>query len=222
MTFENLLGGIAPTLLPADPALDELIAHGSEQFVEIASRHLDSSLCWAILSEGALAAATPDAELMAYAFARTGYHRGLDALRKNGWRGSGPVPWEHEPNRGFLRCLAALARLSGSLGDGAEHDRCWQFLRDSSETGYQVLQARKDAVPVADLVRDVTAADGPEPRTDEPPADDVTETEATADTTGDAAPGAESTASPAASAAETEPDASVAAPVTDESAPDVP
>jgi hypothetical protein len=158
MTFENLLGGIAPTLLPADPALDELIAHGSEQFVEIASRHLDSSLCWAILSEGALAAATPDAELIAYAFARTGYHRGLDALRRAGWRGSGPVPWEHEPNRGFLRCLASLARLSGALGDEAEKERCWQFLRDSSSTGFDVLRPRTEAIPMADLVRAVTGS----------------------------------------------------------------
>lgn len=168
MTFENLLGGLAPTLLPSDPALDELIAHGSEQFVEIASRHLDSSLCWAILSEGALAAATPDAELIAYAFARTGYHRGLDALRRSGWRGSGPVPWEHEPNRGFLRCLASLARLSGALGDDAEKERCWQFLRDSSQTGFDVLQARTEAVPMADLVRAVT---GSRPTTAPDPSD---------------------------------------------------
>lgn len=158
MTHQNLLGGQPPTLLPPDPALAELIAHGSDRFVEIASRHLDSSLCWAIMSEGSRSAATPDALLIAYAFARTGYHRGLDTLRKNGWRGSGPVPWEHEPNRGFLRCLAGLAELSGELGDSAEHDRCWQFLRDCSEEGYQALQSRVKApsVDVHELVRDVT------------------------------------------------------------------
>ncbi len=159
MTHQNLLGGGQPTLLPPDPALDELIAHGSDRFVEIASGHLDSSLCWAIMAEGSRSASTPDAILIAYAFARTGYHRGLDALRKSGWRGSGPVPWEHEPNRGFLRCLAALARLSGEMGDTDEHDRCWQFLRECSEEGYQILLRRSQA-PVADfheLVRDVTA-----------------------------------------------------------------
>lgn len=161
MTHQNLLGGQAPTLLPPDAALAELIAHGSDRFVEIASRHLDSSLCWAIMAEGSLSAATPDAVLIAYAFARTGYHRGLDALRQNGWRGSGPVPWEHEPNRGFLRCLAALARLSGELGDTTEHDRCWQFLRDCSEQGYHELQ-RRMSEPPADLhalVEDVTGGE---------------------------------------------------------------
>ena len=44
-----------------------------------------------------------------YAYARVGYHRSLDLLRRNGWKGHGPVPWEHEPNRGFLTCLALLA-----------------------------------------------------------------------------------------------------------------
>src|SRR3712207_7637209 len=43
-----------------------------------------------------------------YAYARVGYHRGLDSLRRNGWRGVGPIPWEHEPNRGFLRALYSL------------------------------------------------------------------------------------------------------------------
>lgn len=161
MTIENLLGGIPATRLPVDPALDELIEHGSEEFVGIAARHLDSSLCWAILSEGSLAARSADAELIAYAFARTGYHRGLDTLRRNGWKGSGPIPWEHEPNRGFLRCLAMLATVSERLGDDEERDRCWQFLRDSSETGYHFMRARvaEGASPVADLVRDITEAD---------------------------------------------------------------
>ena len=43
----------------------------------------------------------------AYAYARTGYHRGLDQLRRSGWKGFGPIPFSHEPNRGFLRALAA-------------------------------------------------------------------------------------------------------------------
>ena len=48
-----------------------------------------------------------------YAYARTGYHRGLDQLRRSGWKGAGPVPWSHEPNRGFLRALAALHARGG-------------------------------------------------------------------------------------------------------------
>ena len=89
-----------------------------------------SSLAWAVLAEGALADGDRDVE--AYAYARTGYHRSLDSLRKSGWRGQGPVPWSHEPNRGFLRALAALARAARAIGESDEEARCTQFLRDSS------------------------------------------------------------------------------------------
>ena len=65
-----------------------------------------------------------------YAYARTGYHRGLDALRRSGWKGHGPVPWEHEPNRGFLRALHALARAAAAIGEDEEYERCRQFLAD--------------------------------------------------------------------------------------------
>jgi len=67
-----------------------------------------------------------------YAYARVGYHRSLDLLRRNGWKGHGPVPWEHEPNRGFLRCLATLARSARAIGEDDEWQRCSEFLRDSS------------------------------------------------------------------------------------------
>ena len=62
---------------------------------------------------------------------RTGYHRGLDALRRAGWKGQGPIPWEHEPNRGFLRALAALSRAAGGIGEREEQQRCATFLGDS-------------------------------------------------------------------------------------------
>jgi hypothetical protein len=42
------------------------------------------------------------------------------------------VPWSHEPNRGFLRALAALARAARAIGESDEEARCTQFLRDSS------------------------------------------------------------------------------------------
>ena len=76
--------------------------------VEVAAAFPTFSLAWALLAELAL---EDDRFVEAYAYARTGYHRGLDALRRNGWKGHGPIPWSHEPNQGFLRCLAALARL---------------------------------------------------------------------------------------------------------------
>ena len=67
----------------------------------------------------------------AYAYARTGYHRGLDALRRNGWKGHGPIPWSHEPNRGFLRALRALGEAAGEIGELDEAERCAAFLADS-------------------------------------------------------------------------------------------
>ena len=64
-----------------------------------------------------------------YAFARVGYHRGLDALRAAGWRGSGYVRWRHEPNRGFLRSLHMLQLAAGAIGEVDEEQRCDLFLR---------------------------------------------------------------------------------------------
>src|SRR5687767_10223374 len=64
-----------------------------------------------------------------YAAYRVGYHRGLDTLRANGWRGSGYVRWEHEGNRGFLRALAGLQRTAAEIGEADEAERCAQFLR---------------------------------------------------------------------------------------------
>lgn len=133
----NLLADApAATELPADPAAADLAAGTAARTV--AASHPSSSLVWAVLAEEALAAGG-DEVVVGYAFARTGYHRGLDSLRRAGWRGSGPVPWEHEPNRGFLRALAALARAAGQIGEEDEHQRCTQFLRDSSETAWQEL-----------------------------------------------------------------------------------
>jgi hypothetical protein len=140
----NLLAanaGTPETRLPEDPAAAQLEEAGGQltELTTIVSRHPTSSLGWALLAEQALAQDTPEETIRAYAFARTGYHRGLDALRRSGWRGSGPVPWEHGPNRGFLRALWALSVAAGRIGETDEQERCAQFLRDSSETGYAEL-----------------------------------------------------------------------------------
>ena len=74
-----------------------------------------------------------------YAYARVGYHRSLDLLRRNGWKGHGPVPWSHEPNRGFLRTLAALTRAASAIGETAEAERCAEFLKDSSPEAAEAL-----------------------------------------------------------------------------------
>jgi len=136
--------GPAPTLLPAlGPAIAETAGH--DDLVAAVVADPAASLGWAMLAEEALAAGSPEADVAAYAFARTGYHRGLDALRRAGWKGAGPIPYEHEPNRGFLRALWSLARAARRIGDDGEYDRCVQFLRDSTETGYQALTSASPA-----------------------------------------------------------------------------
>ena len=130
---DNLLG-IPETRLPVDPAAAKL--EDGVAADQVAAAYPTSSLAWATLAEDALA---DGRTVEGYAYARTGYHRGLDALRRNGWKGHGPVPWEHEPNRGFLRALAALSRAAGAIGETEEELRCAQFLRDSSMTGAREL-----------------------------------------------------------------------------------
>ena len=130
---QNLLG-IPETRLPEDPAAARLAA--GEDPAAVAAAHPTSSLAWATLAEAALA---DGRTVEGYAYARTGYHRALDALRRGGWRGQGPVPWSHEPNRGFLRALAALSRAAGAIGETDEEQRCAQFLRDSSPEAAEAL-----------------------------------------------------------------------------------
>lgn len=127
------------TRLPADPALQALVDAGEAAFLDVVARHPASPLVWALLAEGSLTARTPQGDLTAYAFARTGYHRGLDALRRAGWRGKGPIPWDHEPNRGFLRAVWALACAARRIGEHEEYERCVAFLLEASEEGYLEL-----------------------------------------------------------------------------------
>jgi hypothetical protein len=127
------LGSAPPeTVLPEPPpdavvALSQAMA-GPSPRAEVASvaarwpRYLEA---WASLSE----LSTGDDVVAAYAFARTGYHRGLDALRAAGWRGSGYVRWRYPSNRGFLRSLDALQRTAGLIGEDDEQQRCALFLR---------------------------------------------------------------------------------------------
>ncbi|NAZ86305.1 DUF3151 domain-containing protein [Kineococcus indalonis] len=128
-TGTNLLGGPPPTHLPAHPEVDEQLAGGADP-AAVAAAHPAASLPWALLAERALGTGGEEQVVTAYAFARTGYHRGLDALRRAGWRGHGPVPYAHAPNRGFLRALAALQRAAEAIGEDVEATRCRDFLRD--------------------------------------------------------------------------------------------
>jgi hypothetical protein len=138
MSFENLMAGPPPTHLPEDPAAAALA--GGRPAVEVVRAHPESPIAWATLAEAALADDGLD-DVTAYAYARVGYHRSLDLLRRNGWKGHGPVPWEHEPNRGFLRALGALAIAADRIGEAPEAERCREFLRDSSPTAADELLA---------------------------------------------------------------------------------
>ncbi|MGY2876615.1 hypothetical protein ACVW00_003805 [Marmoricola sp. URHA0025 HA25] len=135
MDFPDLIAGPPPTLLPEDPAASALAEGEAPRDVVVA--HPESPLAWATLAEAALNDGSDD--VVAYAFARVGYHRSLDLLRRNGWKGHGPVPWDHVPNRGFLRALGALSRAAGAIGETAEEARCRDFLRDSSQEAYDAL-----------------------------------------------------------------------------------
>jgi hypothetical protein len=136
ITGRDLLGGPPPTLLPEEPGAT-LVAAGADA-AEVAAQHPTSSAAWAALAD----AAYEHGEVIAsYAYARTGYHRGLDALRRNGWKGYGPIPWAHVPNQGFLRALNALGRAAATIGEGEEADRIAQFLDDSDPAARAGLQA---------------------------------------------------------------------------------
>jgi hypothetical protein len=123
---DNLLGP-EPTLLPERVEQQAAVDAGKDP-AEVVSTWPDFSEGWAILAERALDSGDTVA---AYAYARTGYHRGLDQLRRAGWKGFGPVPWAHRPNRGFLRALAVLGKAAQRIGEAEEYDRVRKFLTDS-------------------------------------------------------------------------------------------
>jgi hypothetical protein len=131
----DLMAGPPPTHLPPDPAQAEIEAGAAA--ADVVRRHPASPTAWAALAAHARDSGADDVTV--YAYARVGYHRSLDLLRRNGWKGHGPVPWEHGPNRGFLTGLGLLALAARSIGELDEYDRCREFLRDSSPTAYQVL-----------------------------------------------------------------------------------
>lgn len=128
----NLSSGLPETILPPEPqdvlerlaATEQLPAEDQAAAIRtVVADYPDSITGWA-----ALGTATDD-PVHAYAAYRVGYHRGLDALRKNGWRGSGYVRWVNETNQGFMRALAGLARLAAVIGEDHEAERCEIFLR---------------------------------------------------------------------------------------------
>jgi Protein of unknown function (DUF3151) len=127
----RLTSGLPETVLPEEPAsvtarLEEALARPNgvrrDAVSDVVRGAPGSSAAWAELGE----LARDDVE--AYACFRVGYHRGLDSLRRAGWKGSGYVRWAHEPNRGFLRCLDGLRTAAAAIGEADEEERCAQFL----------------------------------------------------------------------------------------------
>jgi hypothetical protein len=163
VTGENLLG-VPPTLLnPEDGVADAIAATLPEgvsideqvpsraELETLIRRFPTSSLVWALLSDDAFEAGEI---IPSYAYARVGYHRGLDALRKGGWRGQGPVPWSHEPNRGVLRSLYALRRGAEAIGETDEVGRLGDFLQMSDPTAIEAIETvhyRAAAAPTEGL-----------------------------------------------------------------------
>ena len=134
----NFSSGLPTTVIPAaDPALAqrlaEAIALPAEQrraavaeVVASAPRSLDG---WAELGD------LGRDHMERYAAYRVGYHRGLDTLRANGWRGSGYVRWSEPTNRGFLRSLRGLGDIAARIGETDEAERCHIFLLQLDPTG---------------------------------------------------------------------------------------
>lgn len=123
--------GPPETILPPEPAeLANALAHaatleGDAQRDAVAAAVVSaprSSSAWAALGD------LGRDPLERYAAYRVGYHRGLDALRANGWRGTGFVRWRHESNRGVLRCFAGLMRSAAEIGEQDEVERMATFL----------------------------------------------------------------------------------------------
>jgi len=130
MEFKDMMAP-PPVQLPDDPAAGKELLND-----DTALTHPDSPSVWAARARRELDGGEL---LVAYAYARTGYHRSLDRLRANGWKGWGPVPYSHEPNRGVLESIAMLALTSQAIGDNAEYDRCRQMLSDADPAAAEKL-----------------------------------------------------------------------------------
>ncbi|APT81979.1 DUF3151 domain-containing protein [Corynebacterium ammoniagenes] len=135
-----------PVKLPEDPAQTQAKDYTPR---ELAAKYPASPYAWAVLAEEELEQAlTPGSEpasfITAYAYARTGYHRGLDRLRGNGWKGWGPVPYSHDPNQGVLRAIAALGHAAQAIGEDEEYDRLRQMLSDADPKSVATLLDKED------------------------------------------------------------------------------
>lgn len=135
--------GPQPTYLPDDhpDVAARVRLDAGDEPLDVAEVFPASSLVWAELADEAFAEGR---YVDSYAYARVGYHRGLDALRAAGWRGAGPIPWSHEVNQGFLRALHALGRAAAGIGESEEAARVQKFLHDSDPTALDQISTGKN------------------------------------------------------------------------------
>ncbi len=123
--------GPPDSILPAEPeaarALEAALASSDDDLRSAVGavvarwpRYVDA---WARLGE------LSTEPIESYAYFRIGYHRGLDALRASGWRGTGYVRWKHETNRGFLRALLGLRAAALLIEEHDEVERIGEFLK---------------------------------------------------------------------------------------------
>jgi hypothetical protein len=134
----NMTTGLPSTVLPDEDRtvrdrLTEALAHpvGDQRdaVAAVVADHPRSLDAWATLGD------VGRDPIERYAAYRIGYHRGLDALRGNGWRGSGYVRWSAPSNRGFLRALLGLQRMAVAIGEDDEAERCATFLAQLDPSG---------------------------------------------------------------------------------------
>jgi len=126
---ETVLPDSAPSTVEALVAA-RADARPRESVAAVVATHPTFLEGWATLGSLAEDAAhDPRGWVEAYSYYRVGYHRGLDALRASGWRGSGWVRSTHPSNRPFLDCLSGLGRMAARIGETAEAERCAQFLQ---------------------------------------------------------------------------------------------
>lgn len=130
--------GIPTTVIPAPDAADSerlaaaLKLDGDDRRTAVAAVVADSPRFLAGWAElGDLGRDT----IERYAAYRVGYHRGLDTLRANGWRGSGYVRWAESGNHGFLRSVRGLGQMAAEIGESDEAERCEQFLLQLDPSG---------------------------------------------------------------------------------------
>jgi len=131
----------------------ELLDAGGEPAVLrlVVARHPRSALAWAKLAEAVF---DRDAPLESYAYAHVGYRRGTEALAdaidvETAAGGIPSAPWSHEPNRGYLRSIYALARAADALGEADEAARFIEILTRLDPTAATEIEAARTApIPV--------------------------------------------------------------------------